>query len=423
MDKLDLYVAPIINPDGYTFSRNHAGDPNLASWRKNLAPAPAALPGGCLAADAIGVDLNRNFDVVWDFEKFYSKAAISSGDMRSSKNPCDKDLYIGETAFSEPETVNVKKLLEKDMRFFVDVHMKGGTILHSWGIESNGTDPAMRFNDSTFDRKPDGTGGRDGPHHPAYAEYLEPTVLSEITLIASRMAAAIKKATTAVYTPQPGWMLYATSGASDDYAFSRHIADPSKPLTVAYTIECGSNAEGGFFPDFSTQYPKIAKEVQAALLALLTYAADWTPPPPPPPPPPKPIYDPPLENCVIATAVYGGRQHPGVQFLLRLRDDELTGSRVGVHARLLLNCLYYSFSPALARYLASRAVARGAVRTLLLDPLVWALRRLDQLVSRLPSRAARSSAWVGLFGLGLTGLGVATVLALQALFSTLAVWR
>ena len=112
-----------------------------------------------------------------------------------------------------------------------------------------------------------------------------------------------------------------------------------------------------------------------------------------------------------------------MQFLLRLRDDELTGSRVGVHARLLLNCLYYSFSPALARYLASRAVARGAVRTLLLDPLVWALRRLDQLVSRLPSRAARSSAWVGLFGLGLTGLGVATVLALQALFSTLAVWR
>lgn len=421
VDKLDIYVAPMLNPDGYSFSRNHGGSAAKADWRKNRAPAPGVLPGGCTAANAIGVDLNRNFDIVWDYDIFYSTNAISTGDLVSSKNPC-RDIFIGSGAFSEPETVNVRNLLNNNPQFFVDVHMKGGTILHSWGIEANGTDPAMRFNNSAFDRKANGTGGRDGPKTLVYNEFLDTTVLSEITLIAARMAAAIKKASGAVYTPQPGVVLYATSGASDDFAFSRHITDPTKPRTFAYTLECGSDAEGGFFPDWATQYPKIAKEVQAALLALLTYAADWTPPPPAPAPPPgggggggggggAPAPEPPLErDCVIATAVYGSREDPAVRFLLHLRDRELAGSAAGKQARRLVNWLYYSVSPALARFLAPRVPLRRVVRTAGLDPVVRTLRVVERRVARLPSPVARSAVWVALLTLGLVG-GVA-VLAL-----------
>lgn len=39
------------------------------------------------------------------------------------------------------------------------------------------------------------------------------------------------------YKPLQACGLYPTSGASDDYAFSRHIARPGQPKTFGFTLE------------------------------------------------------------------------------------------------------------------------------------------------------------------------------------------
>jgi len=74
-DGLNWYMVPMVNPDGYEYSRETERE-----WRKTRSKQ---------AGDCIGVDPNRNFDFHWDGEG-------------SSDDPCDVD-YRGPKAFSEPE--------------------------------------------------------------------------------------------------------------------------------------------------------------------------------------------------------------------------------------------------------------------------------------------------------------------------------
>ena len=77
MSDLQLVILPCANPDGRVYSQTV--DPN---WRKNRAPHSGS---GC-----IGVDINRNFDVCWDF-----KTAFAPGFVSASDNPCDPQVYVG----------------------------------------------------------------------------------------------------------------------------------------------------------------------------------------------------------------------------------------------------------------------------------------------------------------------------------------
>jgi hypothetical protein len=56
------YIMPILNPDGYEFSRT----PGHRLWRKNRSSPP---PG----SDCYGIDLNRNYDVVGFFFFFCNR--------------------------------------------------------------------------------------------------------------------------------------------------------------------------------------------------------------------------------------------------------------------------------------------------------------------------------------------------------------
>ncbi len=80
VENLDLFVFPLVNPDGRTFVQTPGGD---AWWRKNRNPNPGK--------PCRGVDLNRNFDFLW-----------SSG-IGTSTNSCSQ-TYRGAAPFSEPET-------------------------------------------------------------------------------------------------------------------------------------------------------------------------------------------------------------------------------------------------------------------------------------------------------------------------------
>ena len=55
VENLELFLFPLVNPDGRSFVQAPNGD---VWWRKNKNPNPG-LPHR-------GVDLNRNYDFLWD---------------------------------------------------------------------------------------------------------------------------------------------------------------------------------------------------------------------------------------------------------------------------------------------------------------------------------------------------------------------
>src|ERR1044072_2159389 len=83
---------------------------------------------------SIGVDINRNFPMLWKFERYFAPGTIDS-----TRNPGDYESFVGPRAGSEPETKNVIWLLDRfpQIRFFIDLHSYGETLLHSWGNDQN----------------------------------------------------------------------------------------------------------------------------------------------------------------------------------------------------------------------------------------------------------------------------------------------
>ena len=77
------------------------------------------------------------------------------------------------------------------------------------------------------------------------------------------MANEIAKVRGDVYDVSPSFSLYATSGASDDYAYSRHRANPALPKVLGFSIECGHD----FQPEWS-EAEAVIRDVSAALARL-----------------------------------------------------------------------------------------------------------------------------------------------------------
>lgn len=297
VENIDLYVAPLVNDDGRDFvlatlpaGSSYATQQLHKMWRKNRKPGPGGNP------NADGVDINRNFDIVWDYTKFYDMS-VPDVDIRSSKNPAS-ELYIGPSAESELETQNVAMLMRsKGIGFYLDVHMYARDVLFSWGTETNQTtDITQTFSNSAFDGK------RDGVHHNAYMEFIPLPVAQAAQAAAQHMCDQIlKKAggsdptaqTRSTYTAMQGAKLYVTTGASDDYCFSRWFAPlsggaPTSPV-MAFTMEAGGDPrvdnEGGFSPDYVNQYPKLEREIHVAVWTFLSMASaqNFVAPKPPSP--------------------------------------------------------------------------------------------------------------------------------------------
>uniref|UniRef100_A0A0N5AIL0 Peptidase_M14 domain-containing protein n=1 Tax=Syphacia muris TaxID=451379 RepID=A0A0N5AIL0_9BILA len=129
VNKLNFYVFPILNPDGYVFSRT-SNDSLVRQWRKNRAPSNCS--GYMPYRERIccyGVDLNRNYD----FEFNQSNIRFN--------NPCN-DEYQGPFPFSEPETRAVRDyLLGEELRDNVDLlisfHTHGEMIILPYNHKRN----------------------------------------------------------------------------------------------------------------------------------------------------------------------------------------------------------------------------------------------------------------------------------------------
>ncbi len=237
---MDIWLLPCVNPDG----RHHVMTVD-DMWRKNRRDNPGT--------PCDGVDLNRNSDIVW---------GVAQG--QTSCSPC-ADTYCGPSAFSEPETRNVKHVLDTArVVSFVDVHSFSELVLFPWGhARTQSTNPAQRFTTLT-------TGTCTASIPASYAEYMPPRDVTRFTTVAARIVADIAAVRGRHYTPQTSFALYATTGTQSDYAYSRHIANPGLNKTYGFTFETGpsipNNAPESFHPADPTL---IKRDAKAAMLALL----------------------------------------------------------------------------------------------------------------------------------------------------------
>jgi len=111
LDRLDIYVLPVFNIDGYVYT--HTND---RMWRKTRRPNSGST--------CVGTDPNRNFVRGW-------------GGTGSSNSPCS-ETYRGTGALSEIEVRNVVNFLAKDpanVRFngYIDFHSYSQLWLSPWG--------------------------------------------------------------------------------------------------------------------------------------------------------------------------------------------------------------------------------------------------------------------------------------------------
>jgi hypothetical protein len=240
LEAMDIWLLPCVNPDGRNFVMT-VDD----MWRKNRR-VNAGSP-------CIGVDLNRNADAVW---------GVAQG--QTSCSPC-ADVYCGPSAFSEPETRNVKHVLDTErVVSFVDVHSFSELVLFPWGhAPTQSTDPSKRFTSLA--------GGTCTPSIPSsYSEYMPPRDVQRFTTVAGRIVADIAAVRGRHYTPETSFALYATTGTQSDYAYSRHIANAGLNKTYGFTFETGpsipNNAPESFHP---ADPPLIKRDAKAAMLALM----------------------------------------------------------------------------------------------------------------------------------------------------------
>ncbi|MCM2266590.1 MAG: M14 family metallopeptidase [Elusimicrobiales bacterium] len=118
LDTLDIYVAPMTNPDGAEYDLQTG----KYRWhRKNARVNPDK---------SIGVDLNRNYDSRW----CQAGASHSPG----------ADTYCGPYAFSEPETLAVKAFIETrpGLRTLMSYHSYSSLLLYPWAGKSTPVESA-----------------------------------------------------------------------------------------------------------------------------------------------------------------------------------------------------------------------------------------------------------------------------------------
>ncbi|KAI8964496.1 hypothetical protein F5Y11DRAFT_363786 [Daldinia sp. FL1419] len=217
LDRYDFYIVPIVNPDGFVYSRT-----TDRLWRKNRQPPPDSGNQSC-----IGRDINRNWEFAWD-----------ANPLGASTNPCSQS-YKGELPSDAPETQGLDILVRKlrdgaGIKLYIDWHSYGQYILSPFG----------------------------------YKETLYAPELGKWTKAASIVSESIRDSsdarTTFTFGPS-GAVLYPTTGAAPDHVYSIGRAE------FSYTIELRDTGRFGFVlpPEQIRPAAEEQWEGQKALLSLL----------------------------------------------------------------------------------------------------------------------------------------------------------
>ena len=255
-------VVPLVNPDGVAYDQNTS-----SCWRKNRNPESAILDTD------IGIDLNRNFDFLWDYEKSFNLSQmyfVTASDIPAA------ETFHGTHPFSEPETRNVAWVMDsfKQLSWFLDLHSYGGDILWGWGDDNAQTlNPLMNFHNSSYDGTRGPTG--DEPGADAYQEYMIVEDVDRQQSLAQQMQEAMQHSGSIPYSFKQSCNLYTTSGVSTDYALSRYYAHHCGANKIqGFTVEFGQASEAGpcpFYPS-KDEYHESMRQVATGLMEFLMVA-------------------------------------------------------------------------------------------------------------------------------------------------------
>ncbi len=197
-----IWFIPLVNPNGHKL----VIDEYDVWWRKNIRDNNEN--GYIDGYD--GVDPNRNYGWEW--------GPVGTSDDWSS------DVYHGPEAWSEPEIIAMKNLLESH-------HFVTGITYHSY---SELVLFPFGYNEGVI-----------APDHDALEE------------LAVEMAVTIPAEGGGHYTPQECWQLYPCMGTTDDYSYGEHG-------TFSFTIELGTE----FIPPADEIQGICDDNIQAAMILL-----------------------------------------------------------------------------------------------------------------------------------------------------------
>jgi len=178
VDNREIYIVPIVNPDGKVYDDSGGSYGSGRSWRKNRQPCS----GG------IGTDLNRNYSYGWG----------GSG----SSGTCTSTTFRGYEPFDAPETACVRDFFNAhpDINVLLTYHSHGNLVLWPWGYTY---DPIA----DADDRQVHEIMGQQ------YASYTG-------------------------YTPQQASDLYLASGTTDDWSYG--VTQNDAMPCFSFTVEMGN---------------------------------------------------------------------------------------------------------------------------------------------------------------------------------------
>lgn len=233
LENAELYICPLVNPDGRSFVQSPTGD---VWWRKNRNPNPSL--------ESKGVDLNRNYDFLW-------------GSGIGTSTDSTTDIYKGKVANSEPETKNVISLINKykNISCVLDIHSYSELVLYPWGDDDNQTqDPKMNFRNPIYD------GYRGHPGDSKYREYIHKNDLDWYQSLGKKIGDGIASVRRTSYKILPSVNLYPTSGTCHDFVYSLRYVKPGKSI-MGFTVETARRFQPSYL-----EASKVMSEVSTGLV-------------------------------------------------------------------------------------------------------------------------------------------------------------
>ena len=130
-------------------------------------------------------------------------------------------------------------------------------MLFVWGAdEAQFSESDKNFQNATFD-------GQRGLIGDSYREFIPSGDLSTLQGLGNAFTKSLAQVRGKLYVSKPAFSLYPTSGTNKDYAYSRHLVDPSKSKALAFTLEWGTE-----FQPLWTEMEEIIKDVSAGLIGF-----------------------------------------------------------------------------------------------------------------------------------------------------------